>query len=144
MRWEKRNWFRRRCIDVPFADIIDVYVSSSNTRSDDNTVGGYNVTHKLMVRTGNDIVPLTLSEGSDKPEYEALRQQVLALMAAHGAIREPATAVEHLVDEGRIIDATAAIRARRGVDLVTARTMVDAIRRRGDASRMNGEPDDGR
>jgi hypothetical protein len=144
MRWEQRNWFRRRRIDVPFADIVDVYVSSSTTRSDDTTVGGYHATHRLMVKTGTDALPLTMSEGSDRPAYEGLRRQVLALLAPRVATGEPATVVDHLVAEGRLIDATAAIRAERGVDLATARTMVDDIRRRIHASRTNGGHADGR
>lgn len=138
MRWEQRSWLRKRHLEMPFTDIRDVYIRSASTRSDDTTVGGYSVTHKLMITTVAGTLPLTMSEGSDLKAYEALRQEVLALLGRHGVTTEPSTLVERLVADGRLIDATAAIRAERGVDLATARAMVDAIRCQMDQSRKTG------
>lgn len=138
MHWEQRSWIRQRHLEVPFKDIRNVYVSSSSTRTDDTTVGGYNLTHKLMMATDMGMLPITMSEGSDMLAYEALRQQVLGLLAPHAIATELSAPIERLVAEGRLIDATAAIRAERGVDLATARKIVDAMRCQNGKSRTNG------
>lgn len=127
MTWEHRNGFRARRVSVPFSEIRDVFVLSSTSRDDDDTVGGYRVRHQPMLRTATDTLPLSLSEGPEKSDYEALCAEVLALLTRSEAAPLKRTAVEQLLLAGRLIDAVALIRAERGVDLTEARAIAAAL-----------------
>jgi len=139
MTWEHRNGFRTRRVSVPFSEIRDAFVLSSTSRDDDDTVGGYRVRHRAMVRTATDTLPLSLTEGPQKSDYEALCAEVLALLTRSEAAPVKRTPVEQLMLAGRLIDAVALIRAERGVSLTEARAIAAALREKltssSDASR---------
>lgn len=126
--WEQGNLMSTRRVLVPFFDVRDAFVLESASRDDDNPVGGYVVTYRSMLRTARETLPLSLSEGTDKADSQALCDAVLKLLGRESTAPSAQSRIEHALRAGRLIDAVSMIRADRGVDLAEARRLAEEVK----------------
>lgn len=118
LSWEITSWLRRRHGQMPLADIQGVVLSFTMESDDDSARRHPRYTATLMTRSG-----------SQKPEYDALADSVRAVVGLPAAAAD--AAIQQLVSAGRIVDAVTLLRAQRGIDLATARTLAEQMRRGG-------------
>lgn len=126
--WHRRNVFRVRSGEIPFADIRDVAVTKERSREDGAPVGGYIIRHGVALITSSGRVPLSATFNRDAREYEQVAEKVLEALAAPRDTAGPT--VERLVAAGQIIDAIALVRRERGLDLAAAQAAVSDLRGR--------------
>lgn len=135
LTWEQRNWLSAKRIAIPFTDVLDAFVLESASRDDDNRVGGYVVTYRPMLRTARETLPLSLSEGYDHADCQALCEAVLKTLGRDGATPSTQSRIEQALRSGRLIDAVSMIRAQRGVSLAEARRIAEEMAARHEGSR---------
>jgi hypothetical protein len=88
---------------------------------------------RLSLVTASAIVPLTVGYEPDQKRYNTMRDAVLEAVIGDGPAPAALDPVRMLVQQGRIVDAVAILRMREGLDLTTASTRVDELRRALDA-----------
>lgn len=125
LSWETTSWTRRRHGQVPFGDIHSVVVSFTMESDDDSGRRHPRFTATLMTRSGPLL--LTGSSGSHKPDFDALADCVRAVVGL--PVADADAAVQQLVSAGRMVEAVTLLRAQRGIDLATARALVEQMRR---------------
>lgn len=127
LTWEQRNWIRSRGGRLPFSEIQDVVVIFSRERDHDSN-RAYNY-YKTVLVTSAGQIPLTVTSGISRREYDDLANAVLAVLSNPDASpTQRGPEIDRLIAAGRMIDAIAWIRAQKGLGLAEARTLVEEIK----------------
>jgi hypothetical protein len=113
---------------LAFADIVDVRVEIAPMQDEADALSC-----RLSLVTASAIVPLTVGYEPDQKRYNTMRDAVLEAVIGDGPAPAALDPVRMLVQQGRIVDAVAILRMREGLDLTTASTRVDELRRALDA-----------
>ena len=132
--WEQRNWFGAQGGRLPFSEIRQVLVTSQRNRDNESSVGGYGVQYSAILVTDTGTIPLTGSHSSNKQEYEGLVATILSVLTLPHRTPKSEDEIGGLIAAGRMIDAVALIRARKGLDLSQARELAEEIQRSRGAS----------
>ena len=111
-------------VRLAFADISDVRIEIA-PMPDNPAIPPC----RLSLVTASAVVPLTAGFEPSEARYNAMRDAILDVVFADGKKPAAADPIRMLVNEGRIIDAMAMLRARDGLDLTTARARVDEMRK---------------
>lgn len=135
LTWEQRNWFRTRRVMVAFSDVRDVFVLESVSRDNDDRVGGYAVTYRSMLRTTRETLPLSMIEGPNRPDSQALCDAVREIVMHDAKAPDAQTQVVRMIRAGRLVDAVAMIREQRGVSLAEALRIAEDMRARNEDAR---------
>jgi hypothetical protein len=109
---------------LAFADILDVRVEIAPMQDEADALSC-----RLSLVTASAVVPLTAGYEPDQKRYNTMRDAVLEAVIGDGPAPAALDPVRMLVQQGRIIDAVAMLRMREGLDLTTAATRVDELRR---------------
>jgi hypothetical protein len=113
---------------LAFEEIVEVRVEIAPLQ-DDST----ELSCRLSLVTASAIVPLTVSYGPDEPRCDAMRETVLETVFGNGKRPAALDPIRILVKDGRIIDAVAMLRRRDGLDLTTASSRINELRKTPDA-----------
>lgn len=140
LSWRRRNWFRDRHGEMPFADIQDVVVSSQlETDSESSNVRRWH--YSVILATSAGPFPLTQTSSAGKDEYQVLADTVRAVLGkpqaeASGSQDQSdeaqvAKQVAKLLSVGQKLAAIALLRERQGLGLADAKARVEQIARAG-------------
>ena len=108
---------------LAFSDIRDIKVEVEPMAGDSHTISC-----RFSLVTGSDVIPLTVAYEPDLERYNRMRETILDTLfpvARRPAATDP---VQDLVRRGQIVAAVALLRKRDGLDLITAKAQVDAMR----------------
>jgi hypothetical protein len=110
-------------LSLAFSEIRDIKVEVESMAGDSHTISC-----RFSLVTGSDVIPLTVAYEPDLERYNRMRETILDTLFP--AARRPAATdpVQDLVKRGQIVAAVALLRKRDGLDLITAKAQVDAMR----------------
>lgn len=118
--WRRTGLFGGKSGRAGFSDIRDIVVDSTAA------CGERGPGYRVVILTAGGKIPLTDYYTPENSECEGAAARLLELLC-RDAEKLPERSVEHLVTEGRLIDATSAIMQERAVSLTEARSLVGVL-----------------
>jgi hypothetical protein len=109
---------------LAFEDIRDIRVEVDPMAGDSHVISC-----RFALVTTSAVIPLTIAYEPDLERYNGMRETILDTLFTTSHRPAAVDPVQALVDQGQIVAAVALLRKRDGLDLVAAKTRVDAMRK---------------